>query len=91
MSEEQTVTNQAHGEVALVGLNRPDKRNCFNPTVMKQLREVVLSVPAKKPNAASSSGMATISAPVSTCAGPRRIGRPGAHSGCRSRSIATLF
>jgi enoyl-CoA hydratase/carnithine racemase len=39
MSEEQTVTYELEGEVALVGLNRPDKRNCFNPTVMKQLRE----------------------------------------------------
>ena len=32
MSEEQTVTYELDGEVALVGLNRPDKRNCFNPT-----------------------------------------------------------
>ena len=38
MSEEQTVTYELEGEIALVGLNRPDKRNCFNPTVMKQLR-----------------------------------------------------
>ena len=41
MSEEQTVTYELDGEVALVGFNRPDKRNCFNPTVMKQLREAV--------------------------------------------------
>ena len=41
MSEEQTVTYELDGEVALVGLNRPDKRNCFNPTVMKQLREAI--------------------------------------------------
>ena len=39
MSEEQTVTYELDGEIALVGLNRPDKRNCFNPTVMTQLRE----------------------------------------------------
>jgi enoyl-CoA hydratase/carnithine racemase len=41
MSEEQTVTYELEGEIALVGLNRPDKRNCFNPTVMKQLREAI--------------------------------------------------
>src|SRR5438477_9757679 len=38
MSEEQTVTYELDGEIALVGLNRPDKRNCFNPTVRQQLR-----------------------------------------------------
>ena len=43
MSEEQTVTYELDGEIALVGLNRPDKRNCFNPTVMKQLRAAVFS------------------------------------------------
>ena len=41
MSEEQTVSYELEGEIALVGLNRPDKRNCFNPTVMKQLREAI--------------------------------------------------
>ena len=41
MSEEQTVTYELDGEIALVGLNRPDKRNCFNPLVMKQLREAI--------------------------------------------------
>jgi enoyl-CoA hydratase/carnithine racemase len=41
MSQEQTVTYELDGEIALVGLNRPDKRNSFNPTVMKQLREAV--------------------------------------------------
>ena len=41
MSEEQTVTYELDGEIALVGLNRPDKRNCFNPTVMKQLKEAI--------------------------------------------------
>src|SRR5437762_13059588 len=41
MSEEQTVTYELEGEIALVGLNRPDKRNCFNPTVVQQLREAI--------------------------------------------------
>ena len=41
MSEEQTVTYELEGEIALVGLNRPDKRNCFNPTVTRQLREAI--------------------------------------------------
>jgi enoyl-CoA hydratase/carnithine racemase len=38
MSEENVVTYELEGEIALVGLNRPDKRNCFNPDVMKALR-----------------------------------------------------
>jgi enoyl-CoA hydratase/carnithine racemase len=42
MSEEQTVTYELEGEIALVGLNRPDKRNCFNPTVSKQLLDAVV-------------------------------------------------
>jgi hypothetical protein len=37
----KTVTYELEGEIALIGLNRPDKRNCFNPTVMQQLREAV--------------------------------------------------
>src|ERR1700744_1016879 len=41
MSEEQTVTYELEGEIALVGLNRPDKRNCFNPDVMKALRAAI--------------------------------------------------
>jgi (methylthio)acryloyl-CoA hydratase len=41
MSEEQTVTYQLDGEIALVGLNRPDKRNCFNPIMMKQMRAAI--------------------------------------------------
>ena len=41
MSEEQVVTYELEGEIALVGLNRPDKRNCFNPNVMKALREAI--------------------------------------------------
>ncbi len=35
------VTYELEGEIALVGLNRPDKRNCFNPDVMKALREAI--------------------------------------------------
>ena len=41
MSEQRTVTYDLDGEIALVGLNRPDKRNCFNPTIMKQLRNAI--------------------------------------------------
>jgi (methylthio)acryloyl-CoA hydratase len=41
MSEEQLVTYELEGEVALVGINRPDKRNCLNPTVMEQLRVAI--------------------------------------------------
>ena len=41
MSEAPVVTYELEEEVALVGLNRPDKRNCFNPDVMKALREAV--------------------------------------------------
>src|SRR5438132_2275786 len=42
MSEGQVVTYELEDEIALVGLNRPDKRNCFNPDVMKALLEAVL-------------------------------------------------
>ena len=38
MSEEQVVTYELEGEIALVGLNRPDKRNCFITVGLKQLR-----------------------------------------------------
>src|SRR6201996_258788 len=41
MSEEQMVTYELEGETALVGLNRPDKRNCFNPEVSEQLRVAI--------------------------------------------------
>ena len=43
MSEEEKniVTYELEGEIALVGLNRPDKRNCFNPDVMKGLRVAI--------------------------------------------------
>ena len=42
MSEEQMVTYELDGEIALVGLNRPDKKNCFNPEVSAQLRTAIL-------------------------------------------------
>src|SRR4029453_14001952 len=42
MSEEQVVTYELEGEIALVGLNRPDKRNCFNPDVMKGLLQAIV-------------------------------------------------
>src|SRR3982075_362799 len=42
MSEEQTVTYELEGDIALVGLNRPDKKNCFNPEVSAQLRTAIL-------------------------------------------------
>ena len=42
MSEQQVVTYDLEGEIALVGLNRPDKRNCFNPDVLKALLEAVM-------------------------------------------------
>src|ERR1700761_181272 len=41
MSEEQTVTYELDGEIALVGLDRPDKRNCFNPIVSEQWRVAI--------------------------------------------------
>ena len=41
MSEQEMVTYELDGEIALVGLNRPDKRNCFNPTMMQRLREAI--------------------------------------------------
>jgi (methylthio)acryloyl-CoA hydratase len=41
MSEENVVTYELEGEIALVGFNRPDKRNCFNPDVMKALRVAI--------------------------------------------------
>jgi (methylthio)acryloyl-CoA hydratase len=42
MSEQEPVTYSLEDEVALVGLNRPDKRNCFNPDVLKALLEAVV-------------------------------------------------
>lgn len=42
MSEENVVTYQLEGDIALIGLNRPDKRNAFDPALQKQLLEAVL-------------------------------------------------
>ena len=42
MSEDSVVTYQLEGEVALIGLNRPDKRNALSPELMAQLREAAL-------------------------------------------------
>ena len=39
MSEETVVTYELEGEIALIGLNRPDKRNALSPDLMKQLRD----------------------------------------------------
>ena len=49
MSEEQVVTYELEGEIALVGLNRPDKRNCFNPEVQKGLRDAIAGTLLKAP------------------------------------------
>ena len=42
MSEETVVTYELEGEIALIGLNRPDKRNALSPDLMKQLRDAAL-------------------------------------------------
>ena len=42
MSEAEVVTYELDGEVALIGLNRPDKRNALNPPLREQLLEAVL-------------------------------------------------
>ncbi len=39
---EQVVTYELDGEVAMIGLNRPDKRNCLSPDLQSQLREAAL-------------------------------------------------
>src|SRR5262245_43901043 len=81
MSEEQTVTYELEGEIALVGLNRPDKRNCFNPTVMRQLREAI----DRAGEEAKCGIIFGHSAPGWTCAAESwKTGR-------RFRSIATPF
>ncbi len=36
---EQVVTYELEGEIALIGLNRPEKRNCLSPELQSQLRE----------------------------------------------------
>jgi enoyl-CoA hydratase/carnithine racemase len=42
MSEENVVTYELDGETALIGLNRPEKRNALNPPLREQLLEAVL-------------------------------------------------
>src|ERR671937_673879 len=83
MSEEQTVTYELEGEIALVGLNRPDKRNCFNPTVMKQLREAI-----ERAGEEAKCGI-IFGHGDNFCAGPPKAGRRVGRSGCRFRSTAT--
>ena len=39
---EQVVTYELDGEVAMIGLNRPDKRNCLSPDLQSQLRDAAL-------------------------------------------------
>ncbi|OFZ97071.1 MAG: enoyl-CoA hydratase [Betaproteobacteria bacterium RIFCSPLOWO2_02_FULL_62_17] len=39
---EPVVTYELDGEVAMIGLNRPDKRNCLSPDLQSQLREAAL-------------------------------------------------
>ena len=41
-TEGQVVTYELDGEVALIGLNRPDKRNALSPALQTQLLELVL-------------------------------------------------
>lgn len=38
----ELITYELHAEVALVGLNRPDKRNCLHPGVFDRLHQAVL-------------------------------------------------
>src|SRR6478609_7443719 len=85
MSEENVVTYELDGEIALVGLNRPDKRNCFNPDVMKALR-VAIDRAGEEAKCGIIFGHGD-----NFCAGLRRAGRPGVPSGCRSSSTATAI
>ena len=41
MNAEDVVTYELEGEIALVGLNRPAKRNCFDADVMGKLRRAI--------------------------------------------------
>ena len=41
MSVEQVITYELDGEIALIGLNRPDKRNSLNPDLREQLGAAV--------------------------------------------------
>jgi (methylthio)acryloyl-CoA hydratase len=42
MSEEKVVTYELESEIALIGLNRPDKRNALSPDLMKELRDAAV-------------------------------------------------
>src|SRR3979411_836612 len=42
MSEEKVVTYELEGDIALIGLNRPDKRNALSPDLMRELRDAAL-------------------------------------------------
>jgi enoyl-CoA hydratase/carnithine racemase len=42
MSDENVVTYEREGDVALIGLNRPDKRNAMSPELREQLLAAVL-------------------------------------------------
>ena len=42
MNEEKVVTYELQGEIALIGLNRPDKRNALSSEMMHQLHEAVV-------------------------------------------------
>jgi (methylthio)acryloyl-CoA hydratase len=41
MSEDNAVTYALEGNIAVIGFNRPDKRNAFHPPMMKDLREAI--------------------------------------------------
>ena len=41
MAEKKLITYKLEGDVALIGLDRADKRNAINDAVMAQLREAV--------------------------------------------------
>jgi len=42
MSDENVVTYEREGDLALIGLNRPDKRNAMSPELREQLLDAVL-------------------------------------------------
>ena len=42
MSSSELVTYELDGAVAVIGLNRPDKRNAINNDVVMQLRDAVV-------------------------------------------------
>ena len=53
MSEENVVTYELDGETALIGLNRPEKRNALNPPLRAQLLEAVLRAGEGGPSSSS--------------------------------------